>query len=388
MKICMLLDNPFSPIDRRVYREARTLVENGHAVTVVCKKDADLLLPTEEYVDGIRVQRLFRHNLGTSVQIDYYLAAHFDLIHSLTETFDVYHCHDAESWPIGYILSRRNKAKFVCDAHEYFPDFLERENYADELKYETSKLLWINRGAYIKQADAVITVGAMISQLLRSNYALTALPEVIYNSRSLSEGIVDKSAILRQQYAIPAATKILLFHGNIEHSRGIENLMAAIRMVSADVILLLAGACPEAYLSRLHAQADALGISHRFRPIGHLEPSQLLRCISSADINLYYPVVSTKNIQYSAPNKFFDYIFAGAPFILPELDEMAALCRRYDIGYICSGISEMAGLIDKLSADPDEYQRKQSNFARAQSELCWENQETKLLRLYQNLCAE
>ncbi|MCS4465305.1 hypothetical protein JTT01_20250 [Clostridium botulinum] len=48
------------------------------------------------------------------------MLAHFDLINNLSESFDVYHCHDTETWPIGYILAKRDGAKFICDSHEFF----------------------------------------------------------------------------------------------------------------------------------------------------------------------------------------------------------------------------------------------------------------------------
>ena len=107
MRICMLLDNAFNPIDRRVYRQAKSLVGFGYDVTIVCKKDYDNLLKETEMIDGITIKRYFKCNLGTSVLVDKYLEAHLELMNNLTEKFDIYHCHDTETWPIGYILSKR-----------------------------------------------------------------------------------------------------------------------------------------------------------------------------------------------------------------------------------------------------------------------------------------
>ncbi|MCS4454433.1 glycosyltransferase [Clostridium botulinum] len=119
MKVAMLLDNSFTN-DKRVYKEAQTLVKNGFDVTVICKNEIDESLPKEEETEGIKIKRLFKYNLGTTVLVEKNLLAHFDLINNLSESFDVYHCHDTETWPIGYILAKRDGAKFICDSHEFF----------------------------------------------------------------------------------------------------------------------------------------------------------------------------------------------------------------------------------------------------------------------------
>jgi glycosyltransferase involved in cell wall biosynthesis len=383
----MLLDNPFAPIDGRVYKEAKTLIKHGHSVTLVCKRNDDLSLPPAEEIDGISVRRLFKYHLGTSVKVDYCLAAHHELISALTDPFDVYHCHDAETWPVGYMLSSACGGRFVCDAHEYFPDFIYPENYTDEFKYRASKMLWLIRGAYITHADAVITVGEKIAELLRGDYSLAETPTVIYNSRSLSERVTVAGDVLRKRHKIERDKRILLFHGNIEPSRGIENLIDAVSLVEEDAVLLLAGNCAPQYASQLLDRSEKLKMADRVRVIGFLHPGELLQSVAGADLNLYYPVADTKNVLCSIPNKFFDYVFAGVPFIVSDLAELGALCRKYQIGYVCGSVMEMAGLIDRLLSDESEYARTLPNFRRAQEELCWERQEARLGELYQRLCA-
>lgn len=385
MKICMLLDNTFSPIDRRVYKEAKSLVDSGYDVTIVCKKNNDNLLKETEMIDGITIRRYFKCNLGTSVLVEKYLEAHFELMSNLTEKFDVYHCHDTETWPIGYILSKRDGAKFICDAHEYFPDYLQRANYNDEIKYETSKLLGLNRGHYIKYADGVITVGEQIATLLRMEYNLSAEPLVIYNTRSTAEKVAGRTSLLRDEFSIEANKKILLHHGNIEHSRGIENIIDALSFVKSEVMLLIAGNCATGYAQKLYEYAVQRGVQDRFRYIGFLNPHELLEYVASVDINLFYPITSTKNMEYCVPNKFFEYIFAETPFVIKNMPELVMLTEKYNIGCIADGIQDIATKVDYLLSNEQEYINKVNNFEKAQKDLCWENQEEKLLAFYNRL---
>lgn len=385
IKVCMLLDNPFHPIDRRVYQEAKTLTQNGYEVTIVCKKDPQKELPEYEIIDGIKIQRCFRFQLGTSVLVDKYLEAHFDLLQGLTESFDIYHCHDPETWPIGYIIAKNNKAKFICDAHEYFPDYLQRENYLDDLKFESSRLLGLTRGQYIKYADGTISYGEIVANQIQKDYQLSIKPTVIHNTRFFKEKVNNKKDLFRQQFKISGNQKILLHHGNTDRSRGIENIIDVLTMVKSDFIFFLAGKCGNDYLQEIEERILKNGMTSKFHYIGFLNPNELLQYVASADINLYYPNVHCKNILYSVPNKFFEYIFAATPFVINNLEGMATLNQCYEIGYIADNYKDMAEKIDKLLSDPADYAQKVTNMRRAQQELCWENQESKLVELYQRV---
>lgn len=383
MKICMLLDNTFNPIDRRVYNEAKILVKFGYDVTIICKKDQEDVLKEWEVIDGIKIKRCFRYQLGTSVLVDKYLEAHFDLINHLDGKFDVYHCHDTETWPIGYILAKRDGAKFICDSHEYFPDYIEKANYSDPIKYEASKILALNRGQYIKYADGVITVGTKIASLLQQEYNLSHEPLVIYNTRYLSE-VLKKTSLLREEFLIPDHKKILFFHGNIEATRGIENIIDALVYVQSDIVFILAGKCNEEYAQKLHKYAAEKGVENKIFYKGFIFPDRLLEYVSSADINVYYPAVNIKNLEFSAPNKFFDYIFASTPFVIRNLPELSILTQKYDIGYLADSVQEMAYKIDQL-LNKQEYVTKVQNLRNAQRDLCWEAAEQKLIQFYKSL---
>jgi hypothetical protein len=55
-KILMLRSNPFEP-DERVYKEAKSLLENGYSVTLLCW-DRELKFPEEEIFEGISIHNV------------------------------------------------------------------------------------------------------------------------------------------------------------------------------------------------------------------------------------------------------------------------------------------------------------------------------------------
>lgn len=385
MKIAMLLDNPLSP-DDRVLKEARSLVNAGYDVTVFCKKKEGLI--DYENTEGIKIKRVFTCNLGTSILIDKYLSAHFELINTIDEKFDVYHCHDNETWPIGYILSKRDNAKFICDSHEYFPDYLMESTYmGNKRKYETAVISALNRGEYFKYADGVLTVSNSMAERFQEEYKLKTIPTVIYNTRPYNFRITKQYDLFREKYGIKKNKKILFFQGNIEPSRGLDFIIEALSLIKSDVLFLAAGKIEEEYLKYLKAVSEKYNVKDKFKYIGFLNPSDLMKYTASADLLMYYPRNELENLKLTVPNKFFDYIFASRPLIVGDVSEFKTITNKYNLGFCVSNVKEMSEKVDILLNDYTLYSEKTQNSIKSHKDLCWEVQEKKLLDFYEKVTA-
>ena len=78
MKVAILIDNPMYsdlPHPIRVLNEAETLAENGHDVTIFCKREKDYC-EKEEVYSNIKLVRCFDYFLGTSELIHNYIIRH------------------------------------------------------------------------------------------------------------------------------------------------------------------------------------------------------------------------------------------------------------------------------------------------------------------------
>jgi glycosyltransferase involved in cell wall biosynthesis len=391
MKIAMLLDNPFTN-DKRVYNEAKSLVDNGYNVTVICRNEIDESLPTEENINGIGVKRLFKYNLGTTVLIDKNLLSHFDLYNNLTDKFDVYHCHDTETWPIGYILSKRDNAKFICDSHEFFPDYICSKWHNDEFKYELTKMLVRARGDYIKYADKVITVSEPIADELMKSCKLDSIPTVLYNSRRIKENEENNNVgdnILRKKYNISNSKKIILFTGILEYSRGINILIKAMKSID-NAVLILVGYAQGDYLNELKKIIDDFKVKDKIIFTGFVPNKEVLNYCRCSDLLAYLPIPLVKSIELSAPNKFFDYIFAGKPMIVSNLVFLGEVVKKYGLGEavpvnFLKNTNLISSSINSILANEDILKRCQYNLEFLKKKYCWEQQEKKLLEIYNTL---
>ncbi|WPC41023.1 glycosyltransferase family 4 protein [Clostridium sp. JS66] len=397
MKIAMLLDNPFTeklPYPKRVYYEAKSLVNLGHDVTIYCKNELDLNLPKDEVMDGIVIRRYFDYFLGTSVLIDKYLDAHIKLYNSIKEEYDVYHCHDTNTWPIGYILSKRDNAKFICETHEYFPDFICKEWHIENiLKYELSKKLVLARGNYIRMADKVVVVSQPTGDKLKELYKLQNEPVIIYNTRPLKHKVhSDKNYeidnIVRKKYSIQDNVKILMFQGIVEVSRGIDVLVKIMKYIN-NAVLIIAGVDRNNYADELKNIAINEGILDKVIFTGFMPSDELLEYSMCADVLLYFGKPLVENMELTIPNKFFDYILVGKPMIVSDLYSLKQIVEKYEIGEIIDihnvNIQNISSVVNNFLNNDEKIKEYKCNLEYARKVFSWEEQEKKLFKMYDEL---
>lgn len=381
-RVAMLLDNPLHP-DPRVWREAITLQRLGYEVTIFCQQEEGL--PEREDREGVNIKRVFRYKLGTSVLVDKYLLAHFQLKEALDheEPFNIYHCHDTETWPLGYILARQHGAKWIADAHEYFPDDLFRENYSDEHKFQSAKLLVNNRGAYIRHADGVITVSEEIARALREEFELTSPIATIYNTRIENDFIGEGKKELRQRLGFAEEDRILVFAGILRKDRGIPNLIELITTMPDHYKLLIIGDGYYADYVR-----DVQRNSKKIIYLGKLAYQKMIEyvyacdaCVNFRDVKLTKDI---KNYRFQMPNKFFDAIYSGIPFYTYEGSSMDRYIREFQIGRSFSEDLTLHQIAESILRDLEEDNFSEGNFVKAKEHFSWQKQTEKLINLYES----
>ncbi|MFC5469714.1 glycosyltransferase [Cohnella suwonensis] len=382
-RVAMLLDNPLHP-DPRVWREAITLSELRYDVTIFCQQEKEL--PDSEEREGVHIRRVFRYKLGTSVLVDKYLRAHFQLKEALEreEPFDIYHCHDTETWPLGYILSQEHQAKWIADAHEYFPDDLFRENYPDENKYQTAKLLIKNRGEYIRHADGVITVSEDIAHALQTEFQLPCPVTTIYNTRYKTDVVTIDKKLLRQKLGFTEHERVLVFAGFLRKDRGIPVLMELIGILPENFKLLIIGDGHYAQDVR-----EAARINEKIVYAGMLPYQQMIEYVYMCDGYVNFRDVSLtkdiKNYRFQMPNKFFDAIFSDIPFFTYEGSSMDWYIHKYKVGRsfpVDQSLDEIAAVIQR---DLSEGAYPEEKFKAAQEYFSWKSQTDKMSHLYESL---
>jgi glycosyltransferase involved in cell wall biosynthesis len=95
------------------------------------------------------------------------------------------------------------------------------------------------------------------------------------------------------------------------------------------------------------------------------------------------------NINYSnsLPNKLFDYIHAGIPILCSDIVEVANIVKKYEIGMVILSHDPVliAEKIKEILTNEDKLKYFKQNLQKAAIELCWENEEKELMKIYGKL---
>ena len=84
--------------------------------------------------------------------------------------------------------------------------------------------------------------------------------------------------------------------------------------------------------------------------------------------------------------KLFDFIQASVPIVASHLTEIEKIIRKYDLGLFIEDHKPetIAAVIREALSDEVRREQWQHNLALAAQDLCWENEEQKLLEIYRH----
>jgi glycosyltransferase involved in cell wall biosynthesis len=120
--------------------------------------------------------------------------------------------------------------------------------------------------------------------------------------------------------------------------------------------------------------------------IRKMPPSELKKYTPLAHLGFSLDGFTDTNFLYNLPNKIFDYIHAGVPVIATEIPEVKAIVEEYQCG-VCTKSQEpieIAEQVKSIMNNNEYYQRLRQNALIAAKELCWENEKSKIVDIYQS----
>lgn len=245
-------------------------------------------------------------------------------------------------------------------------------------------------GFLMRRCALSIAVNDSIADRMRDLHRGVARPVVV---RSMPERwSVDRELVAahRRQFldrlGADEDTFLLMYHGAVSRGRGVESLVQVLQG-RPDVALVVLGAGDPRYLGELKRLAERSAVSER---VLFLEPVSLARLgeyVGAADAGMVTVPRSSDSYYLMLPNKFFENIQAGTPVIASDFPEVGAIVRRYDIGLLVdpSDVAEIGRAVDRLRDDPALGARLRANVRLARQELCWENEQRRLVEAYAGL---
>jgi len=312
--------------DSRVRREAATLADAGHDVTVL---ELAPLAEGEERLDGFHRRSAMppawvRRRLPWQVYRAIFLLSFLREVVRLRP--DVVHAHDAAMLLPGLIGARLTGARLVYDSHEL----------ATSVPYRDRAWEWfvgaIERVA-VPRAAVVITVSDGIAARIQDRYELARRPVVVRNVSALKEGTGSSGPGLRERLGLSSDTPLVLHQGAAAPMRGCETLVRAVASLDGAHLVFLGDDDVRGFNGELAELARTLRAADRVHFLASEPLERLLALTREADVGVTLLEDTCENHRLALPNKLFEYIAAGIPVVASELPEMASLVTDRGIGW-------------------------------------------------------
>ena len=359
--------------DQRMQRIAGSLARAGYRVLLVgWQRPASVPLGAQPYAQH-RLRGWFQS--GKLFYLEYNLRLLFFL---LGQRAAAWGCADLDAALPTWLRARLGGQPFIYDAHELFtevPEVVARPRV---------QRAWQGVADFIvPRARLRYTVGPALARLFEARHPGCPF-SVIRNVPPSSEPDLDEG----QQVPTNKHQSTLLYQGALNVGRGLAELLDAMPLVPARLVICGEGDCSAA----LRAQAARLGLlaSGQVEFRGYVLPAALRQLTAQATVGIMLLENTGLSYYYSLANKFFDYVQAGIPQLCIDFPEYRALNAQYEVAELVPDLrpatlaAALARLLPGGHPGP-HYQRLAANCARARAEWNWAEEQKTLLQLYDNL---
>ena len=303
---------------------------------------------------------------------------------ALKQKADIYHFHDPELLPWGWLLQKLTHKPVIYDVHE---------NYADAILFKT----WIPR--FLRKPTALIfrRIEKILAGRLSAIITVTEPMEQrfsgcgglcvsVHNFTSLEIAMRAKES---KEFDSENDRYSIIYTGWISKERGFETILDALDLVvkqsSKVTCVVLAAAGNFAWLDEEHdSLVKRLIKGDNLKILGRVPHNELFRYIEASSIGWkpgfpYQQGINTKTLEYMA---------CGKPVVASDFPLTADIIRETKCGILVDPYDAKAhaSAILYLLDHPEEAQEMGRNGQRAVLEKYnWEKESKKLLALYSKL---
>ena len=393
MNILMVLSTKTFPPDRRVEREARSLIGDGHRIFLVARRGPGQ--PAEEIVDGVHVIRVplpFQRKKAIADFIYFFFQRYFILFYILwacrKHRIDALHVHDLCYAMATTLAGKLLRVPVVFDMHEHYTVMLKMSFEARVYRkfkpfaFILLALLRIEEKIACRWSRKVIVVADEHIErieslgLARDNIVVVTNTEDVDYFRAFA---IDES--LAKEYLDDF---VILYLGGFSPHRGLETAIEAMPIILEQIpnarLLLVGEGATRAELQRLVCDAE-LGDRVTF---AGFQPFKTLPTYIYLSSVCLIPHISTPHIETTMPNKIFQFMILQKPVVVSNTGPMMRIVNDAECGLVFKerDPQSLAETIIQL-ADDNLRQRLGENAKRAvEDRYNWKETVRTLLDLY------
>ncbi|POY35884.1 glycosyl transferase [Solitalea longa] len=367
MKVCHLTSVHKRYDPRIYYKECRSLAKAGYKVHLIV---ADGL--GDETKDGVNFNDVgaskgrFNRFVSTSMKI-YKKAKEINA--------EIYHLHDPELLPVGYMLARKGK-KVVYDAHEDVPVQIKAKAYINPLiKQPLSSSVKIVEDYIVKNIAGVITA----TPYIRDRF----LPLNKNSVDVCNYPLINGTSIVKTKWELKNDS--ICYVGGISEVRGIKQMVEAMKYLNG-YKLNLGG---EFETDQLREETVKIEGWSKVNELGFLNRDKVGAILAESKIGIV-TLQPIKNYVDAMPVKMFEYMLAGLPVVASNFPLYKEILESNKCG-ICVDPTDPKQIADAISFllenQEQALQMGDNGYEAVLNKYNWASEEIKVLNLYDKLLA-
>jgi len=342
-KILMLLEHSFPP-DIRVEKEAKSLLEAGFELSLVCAKAEENQIVSW---NGMKIYRVSLKKDIFSKLRRLIFTVQFDFFHYLKDflninTYDVIHVHDLKLVPTALKIKEiYPNIKVVADFHENYPAGVREWMKLDQgIKGKVNRTFnnykrWSNiESDAVKRVDHIIAVvDEMKSRMLKQHPSLNKNKITVVSNLEdkdfVQEGKIDDDIVKKYDKFFT-----VLYIGGFGVHRGIDTAIKGMKDIDIENIKLLlvgkGGIEVEDYFKKLVKDNN---LESKVEIVGWQPFDKVLTYQKLADVCIV-PHNSNEHTDNTIPHKLFQYMMVGKPILVSSCPPLARVVQEANAGLI------------------------------------------------------
>ena len=354
--------------DQRVNKSCLTLQKAGFEVLLVGRRQRKSPPMDERPYKSHRMKLLFEKGP--------FFYAEFNIRLFILLLFHRCECllsNDLDTLLPSFWISKLKRIPLIYDSHEYFtevPELVSRPKV---------QRVWKRIEEYVlPKMSEMITVNKSIADLFHEKYGIK-----VHIIRNIPMRKMLPAPATREEVGLNPDKHILVLQGSgINIHRGSEELVDAMAYLDNCQLVIIGGG------DVLPILKETVAKNHwedRVKFFPRMPYQKMMAITQLAELGFTLDKDTNLNYRFSLPNKLFDYIQAGVPIVASHLTEIERIITDYNIGTFIENHDPetIASTIQKALNDEKILSLWKNNLIFAGQNLCWENEEEVLLKIYE-----
>lgn len=405
MKILMVLFGSYPP-DPRVRKEAKTLIQAGHEVRILCSKNDQ----NTEIIEGAEVTGFSRRATDVTLSKEGVNKAYTILIKGTNpdvqqaiqkevkeNSINVVHVHDL---PPAKSVFAATDVPVVLDLHENYQAAIRQ--YRAEKKESIISRVTSNpkSGIYRLFKPPMRYERDQRIAMERADHVLAVVEEAkeVYKDSGISEEKItvvsntvdidwfDQHSAEYEKYE--SSDYLITYSGGLNgHHRGLDTAVKSqvttVSKLPEAKLRMAGGGSLEPQLKKL---ASNLGIRKNVDFTGWVESTNLPKYIRAGDVGIV-PHRSNPHTNTTVPHKLFHYMASGIPVLVTETDAVARIVRETECGIVVppNDSTAFANKAIELANPARRADLGKQGQKAVEQKYNWEQDSKRLLEVYENL---